>query len=132
MLRPKGKTLAQVLEEKAASSATSPAIFFQDTVIDYRELLQRSEQAANSLLAAGVRGGDRVGVILGNEPDWVVLAMAASMLGVVFVPCNTWYKKFELAWMLRHSGVSLLVAASTYLKTDYAALFAELITEIAK
>ena len=131
MLRPKGKTLAQVLEEKAASSATSPAIFFQDMVIDYHELLQRSERAANSLLAAGVRGGDRVGVILGNEPDWVVLAMAASMLGVTFVPCNTWYKKSELAWMLRHSGVSLLVAASTYLKTDYAALFAELIPELA-
>src|SRR5690349_18867204 len=110
MQRPAGKTLAQVLAEKAAAAPASPALFYADRVWSYRDLLEATEVAAKALLALEIRAGDRIGVLLGNDPDWLVLAMAASRVGATFVPLNTWYKKAEIAWTVRHCGLKLLVS----------------------
>jgi fatty-acyl-CoA synthase len=128
--RPSGKTLATVLEERALAAPSHLAILYRDWEISYAELLERTTQAARSLIAFGVRPGDRVGVLLGNEPSFVVMALAASTVGAVFVPLNTWYKKNELAWTIRHCGLSLIVAAGRFIKTDYVQLFAEMIPEL--
>lgn len=130
MDRPAGKTLAAVVEEKALIAPSSPAVFFQEQVVSYAELLDRTTDAAKALLSLGVGAGDRVGVLLGNDPDWVVTALAASMIGACCVPLNTWYKKDELGWTMRHCGVSVVVSARHFLKTDYGRLFAELIPEL--
>ena len=126
---PDAKTLAGVVAQTALAAPASPAIFHSGRVVSYGELLSRSQQAARALLSCGVRCGDRVGVLMGNEPDWVVLALAASQIGALFVPLNTWYKRDELAWTLRHCGISLLVSAGRYLKTDYVRLFQELLPD---
>jgi len=131
MNRPDGRTLAEIVREKAAASGAHPAIFHQDETVSYGELLARAEQAAKSFLALGVRNGDRVGTLLGNEPDWVVIALAASMVGAVFVPLNTWHKQQELAWTIRHCGLSLIIVRDKYIKADYARLFSEMIPELA-
>jgi len=131
MQRPSGKTLAEVVRENARVAPNRPAIFFEDQTISYGELQQRVEQAARALLAMGVQLGDRIGLLLGNEPDWIVLALAAAATGALLVPLNTWYKRQELAWTMRHCGLSLVIAAGRYLKTDYAGLFSELIPQLA-
>jgi len=131
MNRPDGRTLAEIVREKAAVSADRPAIFYQDETVSYGDLLARAEQAAKSFLALGVRNGDRVGTLLGNEPDWVVIALAASMVGAVFVPLNTWHKQQELAWTIRHCGLSLIIVRDKYIKADYVRLFSEMIPELA-
>jgi fatty-acyl-CoA synthase len=130
MERPEGKTLASVVAEKAGIAPSHPAILFGGRSLSYSELLERSAAAARALLAMGVKSGDRVGVLLGNEPDWVVMALAASLIGANFVPLNTWYKKAELAWTLRHCGLSVVVSADRFLKTDCAALFGEMIPDL--
>ena len=131
MIQPEAKTLAGVLAEKAAANPGHPAILSGDLCWSYSELLERSEQAARALLAQGVRVSDRVGVLLGNTPEWVALSMGASMIGATFVPLNTWYKIGELAWTLRHCQLSLVVATSRFIKTDFAALFETMIPGLA-
>jgi fatty-acyl-CoA synthase len=74
------------------------------------------------MLAVGIRRGDRIGVLLGNQPEWLVACFGAAMLGAVLVPINTWYKAEEIAWLVRHSGMRLLISAAAFLKQDYAAL----------
>jgi fatty-acyl-CoA synthase len=130
LLRPVGKTLAAVLEEKALLSPGHAAIIYGEETVSYGELLQRTVLAAKALLAAGIAPGSTVGVLMGNEPDWVVLALAASMVGAQFAPLNTWYKTTELGWTLRHCGVTLLIAARRFLKTDYGQIFTDLIPEL--
>ena len=83
MMRPSGKTLAQVVHEKALAAPSSPAIFHQDEAISYGELQQRVNQAARALLAMGVKPGDRVALLMGNEPDWIVVALAVSAAGAL-------------------------------------------------
>ncbi len=128
--RPKNKTLARVLDEKVAIAPNHPAIFHAGREISYAALQEESLRAARALLAAGVRSGDRIGVLLGNDPEWVVMSMAAAYVGAGFVPLNTWYKQAELAWTIRHCNLRLLICASDFLKTDYVDLFETLIPEI--
>jgi fatty-acyl-CoA synthase len=130
MDRPVGKTLAAVVEERALAAPSHPAILFENRAISYGELLDRTIEAAKALLSLEVKAGDRIGVLLGNDPDWVVMALAASMIGACCVPLNTWYKQNELGWTMRHCGVSVVVSARQFLKTDYGRLFSELIPEL--
>lgn len=130
MKRPTGRTLAAVIADQAALRPDAPAIFHHDRVIAFAELHDRAEAAARALLAMGVRRGERVGVLLGNEPDWVVMAVAAATIGAVFVPMNTWHKPNELAWTMRHCGLSLLVACRRFLKADYGAVLSGLIPDL--
>jgi fatty-acyl-CoA synthase len=129
MQRPEGRSLHAVLAEKAALAPNHPAIFHGERVIGYAELLQRSEAAARALLAQGVVAGDRVGLLVGNEPEFVIVAMGAWMIGATLAPLNTWYKAGELAWTLRHARVTTLIVVRHFLKTDYAALLAEIPAE---
>ncbi|HEX4096426.1 MAG TPA: AMP-binding protein, partial [Caulobacteraceae bacterium] len=102
MIRPSGKTLAEVA---LGAPPAAPAIFFGQEVISYGELNARAQAVARAMAGQGIGAGSRVGALFGNEPDWMVTALAASALGAVFVPLNTWYKAAELAWTLRHCGL---------------------------
>jgi fatty-acyl-CoA synthase len=126
---PAARTLAGVVAEQAIRTPGRPAILHDDETISYAELVARTERAARALLAVGIVPGDRIGVLLGNDPDWVMLALAASRLGVTFVPLNTWYKQTELAWTLTHCALKLVVAAPRFIKTDYIDLFRKVVPE---
>jgi len=128
--RPEGRTLAAVLAEQARTAPTHPAILFEDRTIGYGELLEHSTAIAKALIAQGVTAADCIGVLMGNVPEFVILTMAASMLGATLVPLNTWYKKPELDWTIRHAGLSLLITTRSFLKTDYAQVFSELIESV--
>ncbi len=132
MLPPKARTLAAVLDERAAQAPRHPAVIFEARTWSYDELRERSIVAARALIAKGVRPGDYVGVLLGNRPEWVVMALAADRVGAVCVPLNTWYKETEIAWTLAHCGISLLVAATSFLKTRYEAILTQLVPELAE
>lgn len=129
MDKPEGNRLAAVLDHRAAAAPGHPAILYRDRTISYAALQAESVAAAKSLLHFGIGRGDRVGVLLGNQPEWVVMALATSYLGATLVPLNTWYKETELAWTLRHCGLKLLVSASQFLKADYRALLNRVVPE---
>ncbi|RFB06254.1 class I adenylate-forming enzyme family protein [Parvularcula marina] len=126
MTRPEAKTLAGVVSEYAAITPTAPAIFGEHRVLSYRELDEEAADVALALAASGIQEGDRLALLMGNDPEWVVIAIAASRIGAVLCPLNTWYKKAELAWTLRHSKAKFLISVPNFLKTDYVGLFAEL------
>src|SRR5579885_3323909 len=131
MTRPGGETLAEVVNGLGTVSPGKAAIYYQDEILSYGELLARTETVAKSLLAMGVRNGDRIGALLGNEPDWGVICLAAAKVGATFVPLNTWYKQQELAWTVRHCGLSLLITRDRYIKTNYIDLFSAMMPELA-
>ena len=129
--RPVQSTIAAQLRYIATTTPRAPAIFYAGRVTSYAELYEQSVAAAKALLASGVKRGDRVGVLMGNQPEWLTMCFGSALIGAVLAPMNTWYKETELLWALRHSGARVLVASSTFLKQDYAGLFARLIPELA-
>jgi fatty-acyl-CoA synthase len=127
---PRSATLGSALRAIAERTPRQPAILYRGETISYAQLHADSVRAAKAMLSLGVRRGERVGVLLGNRPEWLVMCFGAAHIGAVFAPLNTWYKQAELAWAIRHSGLRMLVSAATFLKQDFAATLAQLIPEL--
>ncbi len=124
--KPISRTLAGALDEIAARQGDHAAILYEGETLSYAELRDASMAVAKSLLALGIRPGDRVGALLGNQPEWVMMAMGAAYVGAVFVPFNTWYKRAEIDWTLRHCGLSCFVCLARFLKQDFAQVVQDL------
>ncbi|MCF3964827.1 AMP-binding protein [Streptomyces fuscigenes] len=83
------------------------------------------ERLALALLASGVEKGDRVGIWAVNCPEWVLVQYATARVGAVMVTLNPAYRSHEVGFVLRQSGISLLVASLTHRTSDYRAMVEE-------
>jgi fatty-acyl-CoA synthase len=85
----------------------------------YAELNSWVERVAAALLTRGVRKGDRVGIWSPNCPEWVAVQYGTAMIGAILVNVNPAYRVSELEYVLRQSGVRLLVSATVHKTSDY-------------
>ncbi|MGW2695233.1 AMP-binding protein [Streptomyces sp. NPDC001296] len=60
----------------------------RETRLSFRELSERSDQAANWLRGRGVRAEDRILVMLGNQAELWITALAAMKLRAVVIPAT--------------------------------------------
>ena len=88
----------------------------------YTEFAAVVDELAKALMAAGVDKGDRVGIWSPNYAEWAILQYATARIGAVLVTINPAYRVNELEYVLNQSGVSFLVAAPSYLTSDYRAM----------
>ncbi len=95
----------------------------------YTELGAAVDRLALGLLGAGIAKGDRVGIWAPNCPEWVLLQYATAEIGAILVNINPAYRTHELAYVLRQSGVRLLVSATSFKTSDYAAMVGEVVGE---
>ncbi len=51
--------------------------------VDLTDMHERAGRLARGLHAAGLRPGDRIGILASNRPEWVLLDLAALRLGAV-------------------------------------------------
>lgn len=58
----------------------------------------------------GVAKGDRVALLLGNCPEFVVSMLAVAQIGGVSVPLNTRCSGSELEFMINNSGTKILIS----------------------
>ena len=74
------------------------ALIIGERCATYAQILSESRASARGLLGLGVRRGDRVGTLMHNCWDAIILHYAASLIGAVHVPLNTRYKADELKY----------------------------------
>jgi acyl-CoA synthetase (AMP-forming)/AMP-acid ligase II len=86
--------------------------------ITYGEADARSRELARALLDLGVVKGARVGILAPNGPDFAIAFLAATRIGAVAVPVNTFFQPPELAWVLRHADVHTLLTVPSLLGKD--------------
>ena len=91
----------------------------------YSQLEGWARQVGRGLLAKGVRKGDRVGIWSPNCPEWVAVQYATALMGAILVNVNPAYRTSELEYVLRQSGVRLLVSATVHKASDYRAMVEE-------
>jgi len=78
--------------------------------ISYREMAERSSRVANWLRAQGVRAGDRVLVMLGNQVEQWETALAAMKLRAVVIPATPLLGPADLRDRVERGGVRHTVA----------------------
>jgi long-chain acyl-CoA synthetase len=102
--------LAAILADSAARHPERPAVRLDGATLSYAGLDRASSRAVALLRAAGVRPGDRVGLLLPNVPAFPVLYYAVLRAGAVVVPMNPLLREREVAYHLTDSGACLLFA----------------------
>ncbi len=104
---------------RAASTPDRLALVAPDgSRLTYAELQARADAVAWRLVSHGVRGGDRVGVLLPNGIPFAEVVHACMRLGAVLLPLNLRLTPGELAWQVRDAGArAVLCDASTEAKT---------------
>jgi len=119
---PVSKTIPHLLEEQASRDPTHEALIGGTVRLSYGELLFQVKEMAAALHSLGIRRGDRVAVLMGNRPEWLVLAWAAQYIGAIAVGLNTWATPRELEYAIQHSEASLLIASARFLRQDFRAM----------
>ncbi len=119
------RTLGATLALQARQRGTHQALVTPDTSVTWHALESGARRVARALLARGVRRGDFVGLLCGNDAQWAASFYGAALIGAVTVPVNTRFKAAEIAYCLRQSDVRLLILADRFLKIDFMAYLRE-------
>jgi fatty-acyl-CoA synthase len=100
-----------------------PAIVFDGTDrVDYQALDRWTDAAAHYHANAGLRAGDRIGIIGDNSLEWVVAAIGALKLGAVVVPLNNRFTPDELRYLIDDAGPVMVFADKAHRERMAAAL----------
>lgn len=84
-----------------------------ETVLTWAQLAARSRQVANFLVEQGMKRGDRMLVMLGNQAELWETMLAAMRVGVVVIPATTLLTGSDLADRFVRGAVRMVVTNAT-------------------
>lgn len=76
----------------------------------YEQLNEQANFLAYSLIERGITKGDRIGIWAQNLPEWVTVMYACAKLGAILVNINPAYRAHELEYVVKQSGMSMLIS----------------------
>ncbi|MBI5118060.1 long-chain-fatty-acid--CoA ligase [Candidatus Poribacteria bacterium] len=83
----------------------------------YSEFSRDVDRLASAMQKTlGVRKGERVALLLGNDTAFPLSLFAASRIGAVSVPINTRFVTNEIAFVINNCSASVVVVHPNYLK----------------
>lgn len=97
------------LKKAAKAQGNNKAVVYRDNYLSWRGLLHRVDRRAEEFRGMGIREGALVGLMLGNVPDFVILALALSKLGASIVPIDPTTGGRELELILAAAPLRALV-----------------------
>ncbi len=112
----------EYLRIHAARTPDKPAIINYGRTITYRELDQSSDRFARYLLEMGLEKGDRVGLFLGNCPQYIIAHFGIQKMGGIVCPCSPLFKEMELRYEANDAGMKCLLTLDIFMPVVQAVL----------
>ena len=106
--------LDDIVRCNALRFGSKAALVSDQGSVNWSDLDGRVNRLTRALHGAGLVKGDRVGILLGNCPDYFELYFACARGGFVAVPLNYRLTAAEACQVLGHAQVSLLAAGVAY------------------
>lgn len=88
----------------------------------YGDVVKQSFRIAASLSAAGVRPGDRIGILMDNSPHWVFALLGIIRIGGIGVPLSTLLPSASVHRLVDHADCRLVFTDESNLDTTLEAL----------
>jgi acyl-CoA synthetase (AMP-forming)/AMP-acid ligase II len=107
--------LGSFVDHWADATPDAEALSFGDRSWTWAQWRERIQKAAGGLVAAGVRGGDRIAFLDRNHPSCLELTFAAASVGAAIAIVNWRLAPDELRYVLRDSGARLLFVGADHL-----------------
>lgn len=120
------RTLDQWFDHIAERFPNRPYVITDQGVWSYSQMQTWSRRLAAGLVAAGVKPGDHVAMLLGNQPEFVATKLAISRAGAVAVPINFLNRRDEIAYVLKQSDAVLLITMNRFRGLEYLQFLDEL------
>jgi acyl-CoA synthetase (AMP-forming)/AMP-acid ligase II len=112
-------TVPELLRHNKSRYAGKAALVEDDRVTSHGQLDDESRSLAGRLVAAGVTGESRVGLVMPNGVDWATVAAAVMRIGATLVPLSTLLRPPELKDQLTTAAVTELIVIPEYRKRSY-------------
>jgi fatty-acyl-CoA synthase len=127
------ETVGGVLGRTAGLHPDRDALVFPSLGLrwSWRELDERVDRIAESLIAMGVARGEHIGIWSMNVPEWVVAQFAAGRIGAVLVNVNPAYRLHELNDTLAMADLATLVVGSPFKGSNFVGMVESLCPEVA-
>ncbi|WP_249010671.1 class I adenylate-forming enzyme family protein [Conexibacter sp. DBS9H8] len=87
----------------------APLLYSFETPIGARECSELVDGLAAGLAELGIGAGDRVGLFLQNDPQFVIATLAVWRLGAITVPANPMLRERELSHHMHDAGAKALI-----------------------
>ncbi|MDI3510444.1 MAG: long-chain acyl-CoA synthetase [Betaproteobacteria bacterium] len=98
----------------ARERGADPAHYMRDEAgwqpTSWQDYAAQVQQAARALVALGVQPGQAVCILGFNRPEWVIMDLAAMMVGAVAAGIYWTSAPGEVEYIIRHSGGAILLA----------------------
>ena len=110
------ETIPQAFRANVAKFEAKTALQYKTNNIrenlTFGELLLSVERVANSLMALGIKKGDRVALLSENRPRWAMVDLGTIMAGAIAVPLHTTFSGHQLLQIIKHSEAKILIISS--------------------
>jgi fatty-acyl-CoA synthase len=119
-----GATIGAAFDDIAARFPANECVVSveQRLRLTYARMRELTDELARALAALGVEHGDRVGIWSTNNVEWLAAQFATPKIGAILVNINPAFRSSELDYVLRQSGVSVLITLDRYKSGDYLAM----------
>jgi long-chain acyl-CoA synthetase len=110
-----GYTLPQILAKQAERLGSSRKAIRKKSLgiweaLTWKDYLDYTRRTAIGLLSLGLKRGERVGIISGNEPEWLFSELGSQALGALTVNLFTTSVASEIADTLQRIEASYVIA----------------------
>ncbi len=106
-------TVPSLVAARARRAPDAVAVVDGERRLSYGELLAGAGSVAAALRGRGVRGGDRVGVLLARSADAVVAQLGILAAGAAYVPLDAAHPPARVAAVLADAGAEIVLTDQT-------------------
>ncbi|WP_218586349.1 non-ribosomal peptide synthetase [Pseudomonas sp. 43A] len=110
---PHARPVHRLIEDQVGERGDATAVVFAGDSLTYAELNRRSNQLAHHLIDLGVQPEAKVGIAVERSLDMVIGLLGILKAGGAYVPLDPELPTERLAYMVRDSGIKLLLTQST-------------------
>ncbi|MCA0401873.1 MAG: amino acid adenylation domain-containing protein [Proteobacteria bacterium] len=107
---PEDARIETLFREQARRTPDAPALQAGDRLLSYRALDEASDRLAHLIAARAGGPGGRIGIALDRSPEMVITLLAILKAGAAYVPLDPAYPAARLDFMIRDSGLRLIVS----------------------
>ncbi len=106
---PKDKTLHELFEEQAERTPQNIALVYEERSIAYKELNEKANRLAHTLVQKGVKPDDIVAMLMDRSFEMSVGIMGILKAGGAYLPISPEYPEDRIKYMLEDSGAKILL-----------------------
>lgn len=100
---PKDKTIVDLFEEQVEKTPDNIAVICKNEKLTYRELNEKANQLAHSLINSGVNIGDIIGIMVNRSLEMIVGLLGILKSGASYLPIDPVYPLNRIIYMLENS-----------------------------